>query len=217
MQRLHVRLKFPDAGKATKTTAFTSLFVEPTSLTVEAIRQSIHLHDQFQEEIHSRKLDLQTLDFRFLCRGRELSNANLPAQILLADSQNYVLAKIIAIPSPDAHHSAPCTPQPRNADGSAGSDLTAFRKFLLEQNSALLDQFFEGGAVRSDIQGTLLHRIASKKDVLFFSTESGEKVDSISHCINRLTNLHTLREECVTSKKTLNKEELDIQKYIPHP
>jgi hypothetical protein len=91
--------------------------------------------------------------------------------------------------------------------------LPAFRQFLLEENIALLNQFFEGNAVRSSIQDTRLYRIAFKIESLPFQTTSGGKVDSIEYCITQLKHLHVSRKECLERRKILNHEELDIQKY----
>jgi hypothetical protein len=213
MQALHVRLKFSDQGKKRNTNGFPSIEIQVNtqSLSLEEIRRCICGHAQFIKERRAREIRSGSFDFRFLCGGRELSSANLT---WLINTPDPVVAKITKIqsqsPPPSQHLSLP---PPHRSGGLDGSDLPAFRKFLLEVNSALLDQFFQENAVRSSIEDTLLYRVAFRAESLRFPTTSGGTVDCIEHCIEQLKNLHVSREKCVDRRKVLNHEELDIQKY----
>lgn len=210
MQTLHIRLKFPDQSKKSEANGFlVKVDLCFDSISVEGIRKHICAHPKFQEEIHVRKLDEHAIDFRFLCGGCELASVK-SLEAFLSGTKDHVVAKISKIT--DALRSIPSPPPSHRPSVSDGSDLSQFREFLLKQNSALIEQFFEGNTVRGSIQGTKLHQIAFREVVLPFSTNSGD-VDSIIHCIGHLTALNERRDKCVAIRKILNKEELDIQKY----
>ena len=226
--KLNVQLKFPDQVKKIKSHGFPSVLVEVvgpasgTPLDVEHIRQQICESAGFKDKLLADGIDASCIDLQnsnFIFQGTKISNSNigalLPAQTLSSDAHAAAPATTIVWKISVKAAARQASP-PRNQQQPAGphrSDLTKFCTFLRGTNAQLVKEFFAGSAVVDNISGTNVFKIASRRHTLFFETDSREHVDSISYCVQFLSELKILHELYVARRKALNKEELGIQKY----